>query len=207
MIRSCCIHRVTTPGSSLFYTHIQVSTATSSLALLGSGFQRRSFPFFWSLNATESVTTDGRSASLSWNKAPIWGLRPDFYYCQTVACLSKWRALSDERTGRSFTIATGAQQRSHSRVRVPYLTVSDSRLPFSSSPTTRTAYVEVFDRLHTGVNATGNRFWRHLCTDHVQHVSCEHDCTIAIVLGYYRVNRHFQLYYRILTMVYHFQRY
>jgi hypothetical protein len=30
------------------------------------------------------VTTDGQSASLSWNKEPIWGLRPDFYYCQTV---------------------------------------------------------------------------------------------------------------------------
>jgi hypothetical protein len=26
--------------------------------------------------------TDGQSASLSWNKAPIWDLRPDFYYCQ-----------------------------------------------------------------------------------------------------------------------------
>jgi hypothetical protein len=31
------------------------------------------------------VTTDGKSASLSWNKAPIWGLRPDLYYCRTVA--------------------------------------------------------------------------------------------------------------------------
>jgi hypothetical protein len=30
------------------------------------------------------VTTDGQSASLPWNKAPIWGLRPDFYYCQTL---------------------------------------------------------------------------------------------------------------------------
>jgi hypothetical protein len=29
-------------------------------------------------------------ASLSWNKAPIWGLRPDFYYCQTVAGLLIW---------------------------------------------------------------------------------------------------------------------
>jgi hypothetical protein len=28
--------------------------------------------------------TDGQSASLSWCKAPIWGLRPNFYYCQTV---------------------------------------------------------------------------------------------------------------------------
>jgi hypothetical protein len=26
------------------------------------------------------VTTDGQPASLSWNKAPIWGLRPDLYY-------------------------------------------------------------------------------------------------------------------------------
>jgi hypothetical protein len=25
------------------------------------------------------VTTDGQSASLSWYKAPIWGLRPDFF--------------------------------------------------------------------------------------------------------------------------------
>jgi hypothetical protein len=25
-------------------------------------------------------TTDGQPASLSWNKAPIWGLRPDLYY-------------------------------------------------------------------------------------------------------------------------------
>jgi hypothetical protein len=28
----------------------------------------------------------GQSASLSWNKAPIWGLRPDLYYCQLQAC-------------------------------------------------------------------------------------------------------------------------
>jgi hypothetical protein len=32
------------------------------------------------------VTTDGPSASLSWNKAPIWGLWPDFYYCQLQVC-------------------------------------------------------------------------------------------------------------------------
>jgi hypothetical protein len=29
-----------------------------------------------------------------WNKAPIWSLRPDFYYCQTVAGLLIWGALS-----------------------------------------------------------------------------------------------------------------
>jgi hypothetical protein len=60
------------------------------------------------------VTTDGQSASFSWNKAPIWALRPNFYYYQTVAGLLMWGALSDERTGLSFTIAAGARQRSHS---------------------------------------------------------------------------------------------
>jgi hypothetical protein len=48
-------------------------------------------------------------------------------------------ALSDERTGLSFTIAAGPRQRSHSRVRVPrhswpYLIVSDSTLPQLGGP-------------------------------------------------------------------------
>jgi hypothetical protein len=49
------------------------------------------------------VTTNSQSASLSWNKAPIWSLRPDFYYCLTVAGLLIWGAISDERTGRFFS--------------------------------------------------------------------------------------------------------
>jgi hypothetical protein len=53
----------------------------------------------------------GQSASLSWNKAPIWGLRPVFYYCQTVAGLFIWGAFFDERTCLSFTIAAVARQR------------------------------------------------------------------------------------------------
>jgi hypothetical protein len=33
------------------------------------------------LSESESyVTTDGQSGSLSWYKAPIWGLRPDFFF-------------------------------------------------------------------------------------------------------------------------------
>jgi hypothetical protein len=101
------------------------------------------------------ITIDGQSVSLSRNKAPVWGLRPDLYYLQTVADLLMWRmwsALSDERTGLSFTIAPGPRQRSHFRVRVPcdswpYFTVSESRLPFPSPPTTRRVTVEVFDLL------------------------------------------------------------
>jgi hypothetical protein len=79
----------------------------------------------------------------------IWDLRPDFYYCQTVAGLLMWGALSEERTSLSFTIAAGPCQHSlGSRVPWnlwPYFTVSDSRLPFSSLPTIRRAMVEVFD--------------------------------------------------------------
>jgi hypothetical protein len=54
-------------------------------------------PSFLTQSQSQSyITTDGQSASLSWNKAPIWGLRPDFYYCQTVAgfvCMGRslWR--------------------------------------------------------------------------------------------------------------------
>jgi hypothetical protein len=50
-----------------------------------------------------------QSASLSWNKAPNWGLRPDFHYCQTVAGLIMWSALSDERTSLPFA----SQSHSH----------------------------------------------------------------------------------------------
>jgi hypothetical protein len=89
----------------------------------------------WSATVESYITTDGQSASLSWNKAPIWGLRPHFYYCQTVVSVLMWGVLSDQRTGLPFTIAAGPRQRSHFRVRDPwdswaYFTVSDSRLPF-----------------------------------------------------------------------------
>jgi hypothetical protein len=86
--------------------------------------------------ATQSqsyIMTDGQSASLSWCQAPIWGLRPDFYYCRTVAGLLMWGALSDEKTGLSFTISAGPRQRSHSWVQVPrhswpYILLSRLRL-------------------------------------------------------------------------------
>jgi hypothetical protein len=40
-----------------------------------------------------NVTTDDQSASLSWNKVPIWGLRPDFHYCQTCGFVDMGRPL------------------------------------------------------------------------------------------------------------------
>jgi hypothetical protein len=62
----------------------------------------------WEDSESESyVTTEGQPASLSSNKAPIWGLRPDLDYCLTVTVLFLWGALSDERSGLSFVYAAG----------------------------------------------------------------------------------------------------
>jgi hypothetical protein len=82
--------------------------------------ERTSFNWLSESESDSYITTDGQSASLSWNKAPIWGLRPDFYYCQTVAGLLMWGALPDERTGLSFTIYADPLQLSHSWVWVPW---------------------------------------------------------------------------------------
>jgi hypothetical protein len=57
-----------------------------------SYFSTRDFFSKWLLKSwvMSLITTEGQSASLSWNKAPTWGIRPDFYYCQTVAGLLMW---------------------------------------------------------------------------------------------------------------------
>jgi hypothetical protein len=118
-------------------------------------------PDEWILES-ESASYITTSDSLSWNKAPIWGLRPDIYYCRTVAGLLTWGVLFDERTGLSFRTAAGPRQRSHSLVRAAldswqYFTVSDSILPFPSPPTTRRATVEVFDPASTLENQSQSR--------------------------------------------------
>jgi hypothetical protein len=87
--------------------------------------------------------------------------RPSGAYDQIFITVRRLRfcwcgALSDERTGLSFTIAAGPRQSSHCRVRVPghswpYFTVSDSRLPISSPPTTPQDHGGgIGPRLHTG---------------------------------------------------------
>jgi hypothetical protein len=68
--------------------------------------------------------------------------------------LSWCGALPLMRRRVSFTVAAAPRQRSHSRVRVPwdsrsYFTVSDLRLAFSWSPTTRRAMVEIFNPAST----------------------------------------------------------
>jgi hypothetical protein len=134
------------------------------------------YPVYFASTSTESesdVTTDSQLASLSWYKAPIRGLRPDFYFRSeygirlTVMFLILWGALSDERTGLSFVCAAGRCQCSLSRVLVPwdlrpYFTVSDLRLPFSSPPTTRRVTVEIFDPASRRVLSLTELSWTEL---------------------------------------------
>jgi hypothetical protein len=74
----------------------------------GGGIRFRLHTESWSTRDSSQnrsyITTDDQSASLSSSKAPTWGLRPDFYYCQTISGLMIWGALSDERPGLSFTM-------------------------------------------------------------------------------------------------------
>jgi hypothetical protein len=97
-----------------------LNTSTVALRVVG-GDEKGSLEYETSQTQSQSyVTTDSQPASLSWNKAPIWGLRPDLDYCLTDAVLLIWSALSNERTGLSFAIATGPRHRNHFWVRVPY---------------------------------------------------------------------------------------
>jgi hypothetical protein len=71
--------------------------------------------------------------------SPDLGLKTRFLLLSDSCGLLMWDALSDERTGLSFTIAAGPHQYSHSQARVlwdswPYITVTDLRLPKPGGP-------------------------------------------------------------------------
>jgi hypothetical protein len=48
------------------------------------------------------ITTDSQSASLSWNKAPIWGVRPHIYLSLTITALFLW--MSSQTRGRVWLL-------------------------------------------------------------------------------------------------------
>jgi hypothetical protein len=133
------LHSLT--SCTLPYSSFQSALSLLVRVFLPLLFTRNCIQLNWH-QSVSYVTTDGQPASLSWCQAPIWGLRPDFYYCQTAAGLLMWGALSDERRGLPFTITAGPRQRSHSWVWVPrdswpYFTLSHSRLPQPGGPGSR----------------------------------------------------------------------
>jgi hypothetical protein len=119
----------------------------------------------WSFSGFQSqshIATDGHSENLGVEHPP----GTHIYYSLTVTVLffSFVGALSGERTGLPFVYAAGPCQHSLSRVRVPwysrpYITVSDSRHPFSSPPTTRRVTVEVFDAAATRMTLCQLSHW------------------------------------------------
>jgi hypothetical protein len=46
----------------------------------------------------------------------MWGQRKDLWYCQIIAVLPMWEALSDEKSGLYFSVFAGHRQRSLSQI-------------------------------------------------------------------------------------------
>jgi hypothetical protein len=75
---------VITPGTGFSYRHL---VRPSGLRWRYSTPPPRGIQLFKFKSQSQNyVTTDGQSASLSWNKAPIWGLRPDLQPIKFSTC-------------------------------------------------------------------------------------------------------------------------
>jgi hypothetical protein len=139
--RQRSISRVPVPwGSWLYFTVSDLRLPSSSLPttrrVTVEVFDPASTCLIDGVQTQSYVTSDGQSASLSWFRAPIWGLRPDFYYCQTLACFFMWGFLSDERLGFPFIIAAGPRQCSVETFEQIYYIIFNAHymsLPSSSS--------------------------------------------------------------------------
>jgi hypothetical protein len=103
-----------TPKITVTTTHINSSQTSLVMSngrcYLSSGFPNCPWPHLpVCLLTAAALLTDSTTA-----RVECYVMTYFFYYCQTVAGLLMWGALSDERTGLSFTIAAGPRQRSHS---------------------------------------------------------------------------------------------
>jgi hypothetical protein len=112
---------------NLYSTNIHISLTTCSILVLVRVVPTA--PSFES-ESESYVTTDSQSASLSWNKAPNWGLRPDFYYCQTVQVCCGGRSLWREDGCAVYNCCWSSPAQSFLRLSPadswPYFTVSYS---------------------------------------------------------------------------------
>jgi hypothetical protein len=98
------------------------------------------------------VTTDGQPASLSWNKAPIWGLRPDLHYlCDSYGLVLVGRPLWWEDGSVFYICCWPLPAQSFFGPSPLGLETIFYCLTFetSSPPTTRRVTVEVFDPAST----------------------------------------------------------
>jgi hypothetical protein len=91
------------------------------------------------------VTIDGQSVSLSWNKAPIWHLRPHFYYCHTVAGLLIWDTVWREDRSVVYNCCWSSPAQSFSGPSLGWLVTIFYCLRFDTS-----VFVASYDSLDVG---------------------------------------------------------
>jgi hypothetical protein len=141
--------------------------------------------FSESSQSQSCVTADGWSASLFWCQAPIWGQRPDIYYCLLRACWCGAPSLTKGRVCRwqlLLALASGAILGSESHGSHDHILLSQIRdppnqvgqapvfvpprtgwpsytlrhlVPFSSPPTTRRTPIWVPEISLMGVKLQG----------------------------------------------------
>jgi hypothetical protein len=100
--RVCRLQLLLVLASAIIISQIRDFPFRRLQKLAGLRWRYSTRPPSWIVKVKVMLWPTVPSASLSWNKAPIWDLRPDLYYCWTVTGLLIWGALSDERTGLSF---------------------------------------------------------------------------------------------------------
>jgi hypothetical protein len=111
-----------------------------------------------SLESESYVTIDGQPASLSWNKAPFWGLRPDLYYCLIVTGLLIWApSLTRRRVCRlqfllvlASAVVFGSESR---RIRAIFYCLRFETSLFVASDDSQDHGGGIRPRLHTGICA------------------------------------------------------
>jgi hypothetical protein len=136
-----------------FTTTINYSAITNLHNSLGHAPFSSLFCQLLLVESESYVTTEGQSASRSWNKAPIWGLRRSLLLSGSCVLVDVGRSLWREDWSVFYNCCWSSPG-SHFRVRVPweswtYFTLSDSRLHFSWPSTTRRVTVVVFDPAST----------------------------------------------------------
>jgi hypothetical protein len=156
-----CVPRDSWPHFTISDSRLQALDYLFVAAYDSQGYGWAIRPRLHTSRVESCVRTDGQSASLSWNKASIWGLRPDLYFCQTVAGLLMWGTLSDERTDLSFTIAADLASAvilgSEFRGTRDHILLSQIRdFHFAASYDSQGYGGGIRHRLHTGYS------WRHM---------------------------------------------
>jgi hypothetical protein len=132
--------------------HVRV-TVTLGLAVYRQSVRLGDKP----LQVESYVMPDGSSASLSWNKAPIWGLRPHFYYCQTVGVFvdlgcSLWREDGSVIYNCCWPSSVQSFWGPSPLGLATIFYCLRFETPFSSPPMTRRFTVEVFETVSTREN-------------------------------------------------------